>query len=382
YAAGPFGPMLLSDLGAKVIKVETIEGEGMRQPFQPFFISQRGKRTIAVDLKSEQGREIAYKLVANADIVHHNQRPGVAERLQIDYPTLSKIKPDLIYTHVPAYGTHGPQCHEGGYDQLFQAMCGMEYMGGGEGNDPVWNRYGPVDMCAATLSVIATLMALYHRDRTGEGQFVDTSLLNAGLYVNSDAFVTDRKDVRRRPTMDRTQTGISADCRFYATKEGWIFVTALFEPQWRQLCQVLGKPQLADDQRYRSHYDRVDRRYELAEVLDPIFKTRTAQEWFESLDAAGVPCEIINKGYWLRWLQDPWSILTKRVVEYYERETQSRLRMMGEKIRFSQTPEYVQGPPPRLGDDTQEILHELGYNAAQRKELRERKIVTWPDKVA
>jgi crotonobetainyl-CoA:carnitine CoA-transferase CaiB-like acyl-CoA transferase len=382
YAAGPFGPMLLSDLGAKVIKVETIEGEGMRQPFQPFFISQRGKRTIAVDLKSEEGREIAYKLVADADIVHHNQRPGVAERLKIDYATLSKIKPDLIYTHVPAYGTRGPQCHEGGYDQLFQAMCGMEYMGGGEGNDPVWNRYGPVDMCAATLSVIATLMALCHRDRTGEGQFVDTSLLNAGLYVNSDAFVTDRDDVRRRPTMDRTQTGISADYRFYATSEGWIFVAAQLEGQWRRLCEVVGKPQLAGDPRYRTHYDRVDRRYELAEVIEPIFKSRSAQQWFEALDAAGVPCEIINKGYWERWLLDPWSVLTKRVTEYYEKQTQSRLRMMGEKIRFSQTPEFVQGPPPRLGEDTQEILHQLGYNAAQRLELKERKIVTWPDKVA
>ena len=147
-----------------------------------------------MDLKSPAGREIIYRLVKQADVVHHNQRPGVAERLKIDYPTLKALKPDLIYCHSAAYGTHGPSAMMGGYDQLFEAMCGMEHMGGGDGNPPVWVQAGPVDVGGATLSAIATLMAIYHRDRTGEGQFVDGSLLNAGLWYNSDAFISDRED--------------------------------------------------------------------------------------------------------------------------------------------------------------------------------------------
>ena len=138
-------------------------------PFPPFMACQRGKQDLALDLKHPEGLKIFYQLVAHADVVHHNQRPGVAERLKIDYPALRAIKPDLIYTHSAAYGTHGPDALMGGYDQFFAAMCGMEHMGGGDGNAPIWNRLGTVDAGGATLSAIATVMAVYHRDRTGAG---------------------------------------------------------------------------------------------------------------------------------------------------------------------------------------------------------------------
>ena len=381
YLAGPFGPMALADLGARVIKIERPQGDRMRTPvpFPPFMACQRGKQDLSVDLKHPEGVKIFYKLVERADVVHHNQRPGVAERLKIDYATLRAIKPDLIYTHSAAYGTRGPDSLMGGYDQLFAAMCGMEYMGGGEGNAPIWNRLGTVDAGGATLSAIATVMAVYHRDRTGEGQFVDGSLLNAGLWYNSDAFVTDRQDVRRRPTLDRNQTGINATYRMYETAAGWICVAARFEPEWKNFCDVVGRPELARDPKYGSHFERTDYRDELATVLEPIFKTRTAPQWFDLLDRAGVPCEVSNEGYWRKFLQDEWCLSSGRVAEYYQGNLFGKLRQFGKTIRFSQTPQFIQGPPPRIGEDTQKILTELGYDAAQQAALKESGIITWPE---
>jgi crotonobetainyl-CoA:carnitine CoA-transferase CaiB-like acyl-CoA transferase len=380
YLAGPFGPMALADLGARVIKIERPQGDRMRTPipFPPFMACQRGKQDLAVDLKHPEGLKIFYRLVEHVDVVHHNQRPGVAERLKVDYETLRKIKPDLIYTHSAAYGTSGPDAPMGGYDQLFAAMCGMEYMGGGEGNPPVWNRLGTVDAGGATLSAIATVMAVYHRDLTGEGQFVDGSLLNAGLWYNSDAFVTDKKDVRRRPVMDRNQTGISAGYRMYETSAGWICVAALFEPEWKRFCEAVGKPELAREPRYNSHYGRIDYRDELAAVLEPIFKTRTADEWFGRLDGASVPCEVSNEGYWRKFLQDDFCLASGRVVEYYQGDLFGKLRQFGQTIRLSETPQVIQGPPPRIGEDTRKILTELGYSAAEQEAFKAGRIVAWP----
>ncbi|HEY2105266.1 MAG TPA: CoA transferase [Candidatus Binataceae bacterium] len=380
YLAGPFGPMLMADLGAKVIKVERLEGDRMRYPAQPFFACQRGKMDLAVDLKQPAGREIIYRLIRQADVVHHNQRPGVAERLKIDYATLSAIKPDLIYCHSAAYGTHGPSALMGGYDQLVEAMCGTEPMGGGEGNPPLWVQAGPIDIGGATLSAIATLMAIYHRDRTGEGQFVDGSLLNAGLWYNSDAFISDRKAVRRRPTLDHGQTGTSATYRIYETAQGWICVAAFSDQEWRRFCEVLEQPQVAEDRRFASHHGRVDHREELAAMFEPIFKRRTAAQWFAALDKAGVPCEVCSQGYWRGYLADPWAVQSGRVVEYLQGDLRARLRQFGQTIRFSHTPQTIKGPPPVLGEHTRQIMQELGYTAREQEELKQRGIISWPEK--
>ncbi len=378
YLAGPFGPMLLADLGARVIKVERLEGDRMRYPAQPFFACQRGKLDLAVDLKQPEGLEIIYRLIRRSDVVHHNQRPGVAERLKIDYATLRAIKPDLIYCHSAAYGTHGPSAGMGGYDQLFEAMCGMEQMGGGEGNPPLWVQAGPVDIGGATLSAIATLMAIYHRDRTGEGQFVDGSLLNAGLWYNSDAFISERSDVRRRPTLDRSQCGTSATYRLYETADGWICVAACSEQHWRRLCEVLEQPRLAENPRFSGHHGRVDHRDELGAIFEPIFRQRTAAQWFTILDQAGVPCEVCRRGYWREYLMDSWALETGRVVEYPQGDLGAKLRQFGKTIRFSRTSQNIQGPPPILGEHTRQILGELGYSDREQETLKERRVVSWP----
>ncbi len=164
----------------------------------------------------------------------------------------------------------------------------------------------------------------------------------------------------------------------YETASGWICVAALFEPEWRRLCEAVGRPELGREPHYGSHYGRVDYREELAAILEPIFKTRTATEWFERLERAGVPCEVSNEGYGRKFLQDEWCLASGRVVEYYQGDLFGKLRQFGKTIRLSETPQVIQGPPPRIGEDTRKILTELGYDAAQQEAWKAGRIVAWP----
>ena len=185
YLAGPFGPMVIGDLGAEVIKVEPVTGDGMRLAGKPFFGCQRGKRDIALDLKQPRGLQIAMQLVERADIVHHNMTQGVATRLGIDYEACKRVKPNIVYCNTWAYGLEGPLSHFGGLDPLYQAAAGLEYEAGAThtGNAPLYYRFGMCDAANAMLSVVGCLAALYHRKRSGEGQEVWTSLLDGGAVL-------------------------------------------------------------------------------------------------------------------------------------------------------------------------------------------------------
>ena len=189
YLAGPFGPMVIGDLGADVIKVEPVTGDGMRMAGKPFFGCQRGKRDIALNIKDPRGRALALELVATADIVHHNMTAGVATKLGIDYAACKAVKPDIVYCNTWAYGLEGPLARFGGLDPLYQASSGLEYESAAvrEGNTPLYYRFGMCDASNAMLSVVAVLGALYHRKRTGEGQELWTSLFDGGAIFTSDA---------------------------------------------------------------------------------------------------------------------------------------------------------------------------------------------------
>jgi crotonobetainyl-CoA:carnitine CoA-transferase CaiB-like acyl-CoA transferase len=368
YLAGPFGPMILGDLGMDVIKVEPATGDGMRMAGKPFFGCQRGKRDIALNVKAPEGRELALELVRRADAVHHNMTKGTATKLGIDYEACKTVKPDIVYCNTYAYGFEGPLSHFGGLDPLYQAAAGLEYEAGAtqHGNDPLYYRFGMCDAANAMLSVVGVLAALLHRARTGEGQELWTSLLDGGAVFASDAMVKSDGTPVPRPRLDKQTTGVDPAYRLYETQDGWLQVAALKPEQWDALCTTLGVDPSLD-------------RSTAAAQLELRFRTRTAVSWSYNLDDAGVPNEIAidPKGGDLM-LFDADNDRLGLVVDY-EHPIMGAMRQFGSTIDFSDTPFRPHRPPPRIGEDTHEILAWLGLDDARMADLKDRGVVNWPD---
>ncbi|MFN8035104.1 MAG: CoA transferase [Acidimicrobiia bacterium] len=380
YLAGPFGPMILSDLGATVVKVEPVAGDGMRMAGKPFVGCQRGKQSIALDLKNPRGLEVAKELVARADIVHHNMTKGIATKLGIDYASCREVKPDVVYCNTYAYGLDGPLSHFGGLDPLYQASSGLEYEAGAThtGNEPLYIRFGMTDTANAMLSVVGCLMALYHRERTGEGQELWTSLLDGGAVFSSDALLVDDRAVPR-PRLDRGLNGIDACYRLYETQDGWIQIAAVTDAQFASLCGVLGVAELVDDRRFVTPAGRRSHREDLEALLAPRFNTKTSISMSLALDDAGVPNEVpLETHQGDAMLYDADNVALGLVAEY-EHPTLGRLRQFGSVIDFSDTPGRIYGPPPILGEHTRAVLHWVGHDDAAVDTLREAGVVFEPD---
>jgi crotonobetainyl-CoA:carnitine CoA-transferase CaiB-like acyl-CoA transferase len=379
YLAGPFGPMILSDLGADVIKVEPVTGDAMRLAVAPFVGCQRGKKSIALDLRKPEGLDVLYRLVAGADVVHHNMTKGTAAKLGVDYDTLKKYKPDLVYCNTYAYGENGPLSHSGGLDPLYQASCGLEYEGGPmhAGNPPLYIRMGMCDTGNAFLSVLGVLLALYRRGIDGVGQSVTTSLLNAGALFSSDSFLTPdgHSDV---PSLDAGQNGTGALYRLYRTYDGWIQLAAVGPGHFEALCKSLGCAELATDHRFSSAADRMRNRKALEEELAPHFAAKTSQQLSLSLDAAGVPNEIPSDTHSGETFLHDEENLRLGLAVAYEHPILGELRQFGLLVNFSETPGRVAGPPPMVGEHSLEILGSIGIDAESAARLRADGIVYWP----
>jgi len=380
YLAGPFGPMVIGDLGADVIKVEPITGDGMRFVNQPFIGCQRGKRDIALDLKTEAGKQIALELVEKADIVHHNMTVGVADRLGIGYEHCKAVNPDVVYCNTYAYGLEGPLARFGGLDPLFQASAGLEYESGPvrEGNPPMYYRFGMTDTANAMLSVVGCLTALYHQRRTGEGQELWTSLLDGGQMLASDVLLVDG-ETAPVPALDKEQTGLGACYRLYETGDGWLQIAAVTQEQWEHLCRGLGVAELIDDPRFADAGGRAEHREELEALLGARFATKTALTWSRLLNDAGVPCEVPvdTKGGELAFFDAECERLG--LVTEYEHPILGTMRQFGSLIDFSETPGKIHGPPPLVGEHTREILEWLGHSEAEMDALKAERVVYWPD---
>jgi crotonobetainyl-CoA:carnitine CoA-transferase CaiB-like acyl-CoA transferase len=383
YLAGPFGPMVLADLGAQVVKIEPVFGDGMRQAQKPFFGCQRGKRSLALDLKQPAGIDLALKLVGGADIVHHNMTRGVATRLGLDYEACRAARADVIYCNTYAYGLPDPLGRFGGLDPLYQASAGLEHENAAVhlGNAPLYYRFGMCDASNALLSAVGMLLALYHRQRTGEGQELWTSLHDGGLIFSSDVWLgPDGVAWRGRPRMDKDLMGTSALCRLYRTiDDGWICIAAERDAEWAALCRAVGVPHLLDDERLATAAGRATHREAIEAVLEPAFRRRTAWFWTTALDDHGVPNEIPLDTHAGRVaLHDADNVRLGLVTEY-EHPLLGRLRQFGHLITFSETPGKIWGPPPLVGQHSREILHEIGLRDGDVDALVASKVVYEPD---
>ncbi len=367
YIAGSYGAMMLADLGADVVKVEAIEGDSFRE-LSGFYGWNRGKRSLAVNLKDADGRAIVHRLARDADVVMENMRPGVVERLGVDYETLRALNPRLIYSTVTAFGSDGPYKDRPGFDPLLQAMGGLMTLQG-FGGPPNYLRIAPTDYYCAALACQAVLAALFVRERTGKGQRVQTSLLKAVLALQSGLVVDYpgyQVSYRNTPTY-----------RLYQAGDGeWFFLAVGNQSFWVKLCKVVGREDLAQDPRFGSWVSRRDNAEALMPLLESAFASKPAAEWVQILTDNDIPAALTQS---LReFMRDP-AVLHHKMVVQYDHPELGPLRLMGQPLRFSETQAPDAGPPPTLGQHTTEVLRQAGYRDHEIAELRRRGVVAGKD---
>lgn len=369
WLAAPFSGALLADLGARVIKVEPLSGDPYRRMItnENMIRAFQGKENVALDLKSKEGLEIFYQLVRKADIVMHNYRPGVPDRLGIDYETLKAIKPDLVYVYAGSYGSTGPDSPRAAFNPTMGAFSGNSVFQSGEGNIPKGDQ--SPDPIAGSGVATGMMLGLAARVLTGQGQYIETSMMNSNVYCNSDdAFDYAGKPPRR--TQGKEQLGLEATYRLYETAAGWVFLAAQFDGEFTSLCKVLGRDELASDERFATWPARIRNQDELGAILAPIFKARTADDWEEFLTAADIACVRADKSSHLRYLlEDPQPkaigfLTPTSSPEFAEQAPGGRYLRHAPVVTFSETPCEPGKPYDGLGSHTRPVLEELGFDAA------------------
>ncbi|SHH19986.1 Crotonobetainyl-CoA:carnitine CoA-transferase CaiB [Hydrocarboniphaga daqingensis] len=369
--AGPFGTQLLSDLGATVIKINGL--------FDLFwhrvhiaYMANRGKQSITLNLKDPRAKKVLLDLVAKADVVQHNMRYDAAERLKIDYESLKQINPTLIYCHTRGF-ERGKRAGLPGNDQTGACLSGIQFEDGGMGRvgangevgRPLWSFTSFGDTGNGFLSATAIVQAIYHRDRTGEGQFVDTSIINAALLNTSYAVATPDGKGFARPRIGGDQVGYSAGHRIYETASGWICVAVSTDAHWSALLSTLGLPADA----VRQHDDAAR-----AAAIGGALKSADASTWFAKLDAAGVPVEVCDETF-SRKLHDVPAFRDQQWVVSYPHPVVGKLDQIGLLFSLSRTPGVIQGRPLIVGEHTQKILGDMGYSADEIKTMEEQMAV-------
>ncbi|UGQ11599.1 CoA transferase [Yinghuangia sp. ASG 101] len=369
YFATGFGSRLLADLGADVVKVEPLSGDQMRPLGDLFEASQRGKRGIAVDMRTPEGQRIARELAAGADVVMVNYRPGKAEKIGLGYEQLKRLNPRLIYAYLPGFGSTGPKSGLKSFAPLVSGLVGLNFAGAGEGNPPVRRVMGNEDQYNGLLGAVSVLLALTHRDNTGEGQYVESPQLHSSLFVRSELAVDGAGQPVPGLVLDADQNGFSPLYRLYRTSDGWVVIAVFGDAHFTSLVRALGRPELAADERFRDDAARLAHAAELAAELEPRFASLTEQEAFDRLDAEGVPVEIPRDAPVMpELLWEEWATDSGRVVEHHHPEY-GWSREVGTTIHLSETPAVFRGPSPALGQHTREVLAELGYPAGEIEAL-------------
>ena len=366
YIAGSYGTRLLANLGAEVLKIESFAGDGFRQNSAAFQGWNQGKQGMILNLKDPEGLAIFHDLVKDSDIVAENFRGGIAKRLKVDYEDLRKINPSLIYSTVTGYGSSGPSSHLPTFDPLIQAQGGAMRDQGGDG-DPVFLRVAASDYSSAILSAFGMVSALYHRDRTGNGQRVEVSLVNSAFaYQAAEYFdYPGKKDQARLGSV-----GHSADYRLYKASDGWIFLSCKEPSEWLKMSKALGEDNLS---MYSDVSKRIQADTHLNTWLEAIFATGTVSKWITTLRNHDVKCSESQSI--TRIHKEPQAEALGLLTTDMAFGELGEIRAMGIPFQFSRTSGKLDIPAPDHGEHTDEILDSLGFDSTQIFDFRERGIV-------
>ncbi len=375
--AGPTCARMLADMGADVIKVEkvpggddtrrdTVPGEVDDQSSHAFMMMNRNKRGVAINLKTPAGRAVLRRLLETADVLIENYRHDTMAKLGLGWDDLKTEFPRLVYCAVSGFGRSGPYAERGGFDLIAQGMTGLMSITGTEDScAPV--KVGPpiTDIAAGVLAAMGVTAALYARQRTGRGQFVDTSLLEAGViftyWHSAMTFATGNS-----PGPLGSAHPLSAPYQAYRTSDGWITLGAASEANWRRLAAECGYPGLGEDPRFADNAGRMANKAALDSVLEPVFRSRTSRDWLAALEAIGVPAGPIMTVPEMH--RDP-QVIARQMVPTLEHPRRGAVPTIGFPVKFSDTPVEIRRAAPDYGEHTTEVMLQHGFSEAEISRL-------------
>lgn len=372
--AGPVAGLMLADLGAEVIKVEKMPGGDDTRSFAepningisvPFMMLNRGKRGIALDLKHPRGREVLRKMVSQSDALIENFRKGTLEKYDVGYESLRQINPRLIYCAISGYGRTGPYADKGGFDLIAQGFAGLMSITGEAGRAPVKPGTPVADINAGLLAVNAIMAAHIHCLKTGEGQFVETSLMEAALhqtYWHAGIFFATGQS----PQANGSAHVLTAPYQAFQTKDGHINIGGANAPNWRRICEVLGHPEWITDARFEDNAGRMKNLTTLVAVMENELCQHSTDYWVDQFDGAGVPAGPVHSIG--QAIEHPQAIAREMVVETNHPQA-GIVKGIGNPIKMSTADSYASGPAPNFGEHTRDVLLGFGFSDAEITEL-------------
>ena len=379
--AGPYCTLMLGDYGADVIKVEVpSKGDDTRTWGPPFIDDQssyflsvnRNKRSITLNLKNPTAKEIFMKIAAEIDILVENFTPGVVDRLGIDYQTLKALNPGIIYCSISGFGQTGPYHKKPAYDQMMQGIGGIMSLTGDPNGPPMKMGVALTDIGAGMLGAYAVMIALFHRSRTGQGQYIDISMLDlqvSWLTYQAGTYFATGKTPRRVGAAHPNLVPYQA---FKCSDGKYINIAIGNERFWERFCKALGREDLTTHEDYSSNMPRVHHRESLVALLENELLNKTSCQWITKFEDAGIPCGPVND--LAAVFSDP-QVSERQMVKTIKHPTGGKIKQTGIPIKFSETPGSISLPPPLLGEHTETILSDLGYSASEIREFRKTNVI-------
>jgi len=381
--SGPFATLHLALLGAEVLKIENpVDGDLARKLGNvpelndrlmgtSFLAQNANKKSVTLNLKEAEAREIFLQLVRTADVVVENFRPGVMERLGLGYPRLREARADLVYCAISGFGQTGPDALKPAYDQIIQGLSGIMAINGDERLNPLRCGFPVCDTVGGLNAAFAIMGALFHRERTGEGQFIDVALVDSIMplmgWVAANLLIGGQQ-----PQLLGNDNFTAAPSGTFATADGAVNIAANKQEQWEAVADELGVPELKTDPRFARRDARKQNRRALTPLLEAKLRERPTAHWVEALNARGVPSGAILP---LEAALAQEQIAHRGAIQTVHAEGIGELKLFNLTAKFEKTPGAVEAPPPRLSDHTEEVLAGLGYSAAEIERLRDKGVI-------